>query len=99
MSAAHNFFEGIGSIVTGFVSSIFGLVQGTVHIILGIVSAVLSLIAAILQGAAGLVSNLFTFILSNAVILGILVAAYFAYTTYFAPQRNRGRAVGAKKRA
>ncbi|KAG9039948.1 hypothetical protein FRB95_004420 [Tulasnella sp. JGI-2019a] len=99
MGAVENLLGGIGSIVSGFFSSILALIEGTFNIVSEIVFGLLTLVTAIIHGFISLGFNLIHFVYTNLAILLVLGGAFFAYSVFLAPQQGRTKRIGGKKRA
>jgi len=81
---------GITSAVTNLFSSLLGVITYILNVILAVFQSSFAVLATGLQDIFGLVKWLAGFILSNILVIGLLGAAFVAYTAY---QQRQGRPV------
>ncbi|SCZ96373.1 BZ3500_MvSof-1268-A1-R1_Chr8-2g10151 [Microbotryum saponariae] len=83
--------------VGDFVNSIFSFFKGIITSILALVQHFLHLIVSIVEQIAGLAKDVVSFLMHNAVIIGVLFAAFVAYSLFAG--NKAGTAAPNKKRA
>jgi len=98
-SLVHGIFSTIvaalGSIVALFQSvfnAILTVFQSIFNAILGVIQTIFAALGSTISGLVHTFEGLFKFLLSNIVVIGALVAAFFLYSVY---QQRNGRSVTA----
>ncbi|ESZ92512.1 hypothetical protein SBOR_7104 [Sclerotinia borealis F-4128] len=88
-----NLFASIINTITAAFSSIIAVLQSILNTILGLINAFFSAIGAAVAGIVQTFEGLFNFLLSNIIVIGALVATFFAYQIY--QQRQKGQPITA----
>ncbi|KDE03572.1 hypothetical protein MVLG_05957 [Microbotryum lychnidis-dioicae p1A1 Lamole] len=83
--------------VGDFVNSIFSFFKGIITSILALVQHILHFIVSIVERIAGLAKDVVSFLMHNAVIIGVIFAAFVAYSLFAG--NKAGTAASNKKRA
>lgn len=82
--------SGIFHTITAALGSILAVFQGIFNTILGVIQAVFAAFGTAISSLAQTFEGLTKFLLSNIVVIGALVGAFFLYSLY---QQRNGRSV------
>jgi len=92
INSIESLIAGIFNTITAALGSILAVFQGIFNAILGVISTAFAAVGTAVSGLAETFAGLTKFLLSNIVVIGSLVGAFFLYSLY---QQRNGRPVTA----
>jgi len=90
-----NLIAGIFNTITAALGSILAVFQGIFNAILGVISTAFAAVGTAISGLFQTFEGLTKFLLSNIVVIGALIGAFFLYSLY---QQRNGRPVTTNKK-